>query len=184
MLELLLRFQHDPKPLTAVISGVLSCHASGSAAQGPDPAEQQQLSGSCHRPAKRARRGGKEASPAEPVPDKTREAQDAASRQPDAGKRDTAQQQADSRGPSGAAFRALRSIGASSADELDEILEYKTKAEPSSIQGLLDAMASIPGALSHAPLTRAPADHLILHLRYPVVMRSVTGVGAILRPVT
>ena len=151
VLELLLRFQRDPKPLMAVISGVLSRHASGSAAKDPDPAEQQQLTSSSQRPAKRARRGGKEDSSARVVSDKTRDAQDASSRQPDAGKRNTEQQQAHSRGASGAAMRALSSIGAGStgrADELDNDLDHDMEAEPSSIQGLLDAIASIPGALS------------------------------------
>ena len=175
MLELLLRFQHDPKPLTAVISGVLSRHASGSAAQDPDPAEQQQLTSSSHRPAKRARRGGREDSPAQPVPENPQDAQNASSRQLDAGKRDIAQQQAHSREPSGAAMRALRSVGAGSAgraDELDDDLDQDMEAEPSSIQGLLDAIASISGALCHPPLTCAPADYQILHLDSPFMMRS------------
>ena len=150
MLELLLRFQHNPKPLMAVISGVLSRHASGSSTQGPDPAEQQQLTGSSHRPAKRARRGGKEDSPGQPVSSNTREAKDASSKHPDAGKRDTAQQQAHLQGSSEAAMMALRSVGAGSAgtDELEDDLDHVMAAEPSSIQGLLNTIASIPGALS------------------------------------
>ena len=183
MLELLLRFQHDPKPLTAVISGVLSRHASGSAAKGPDPAEQQRPTGSSPRPTKRARRGSKEDSPAQFVTDDRREAQDASSRQPDAGKRDTAQQQGHSQGASGAAMRALRSVGAGftgRADELDDDLDHDLAAEPSSVQGLLDAIASISGAVCHRPLTCAPADYL----GCPFMMRSQSGMSADLRCLT
>ena len=178
---MLLRFQHDPKPLEAVISGVLSRHASGGVAQNPDPAEQQQLAGSSQRPAKRAKRGSKEDSPAQIIADDRREAQDASSRQPDAGKRDTVQQQAHSQGASGAAMRALRSIGAGftgRADESDDELDHDMAAEPSSIQGLLDAIAFKSGTLPYHPLTSAPADYSSLHHGSSVIMRSQGGTNA------
>ena len=185
VLELLLRFQHDPKPLKAVISGVLFRHASGSAAPAPDPVEQQQLTSSSQRPAKRARRGGKDYSPAQPVPEITQDAQNASSRQPDSGERDIAQQQAPSQRASGAAMRALRSVGANAAgraDDLDDDLEHDMEAEPSRVQGLLDATASRSGALPHPPLTCAHADYLacILALQSSCRLRLIS-VGATLR---
>ena len=98
---------------------------------------------------------------------------------------DTAQQQAHSREASGAAMRALRSVGADSAGraaELDDDLHHDMEGEPSSIQGLLDAIAFIPGYLSHPLLTSAPADHLLLTLGSPIIVGSVSGMGALLRP--
>ena len=157
---MVLRLQQDPKPLTAVISGVLFRHASASSACGSEAAEQQ--AGSSHRPAKRARRSASDKSPAGigPLPAGRTKEQDVSSRQTDTKNRDLLRQQAHSQKASGAAMNVLTSVGqgfAGRADENDD-LDHGMEAEPSSTQGLLSAVTFTPGDVT--PQHSTPAAGL------------------------